>query len=116
MKEYRIKKVLAPIDFSKISMNALETAVSISKKHGASLTIIHILENSRFLYTTSGGLSAIALLTELLRTATEQLAEIANRIRDQHQLSIQHRVVSGNAAEGICQEAWADEVDLVVVG
>src|SRR5690349_14972783 len=116
MKDYSIKKVLAPIDFSNISINALETAVAISKKHQASLTITHVLENSHFLYTTGGGLSAIALLPELLRTANERLAEIANRIRDEHQISIRYLVISGNAAEGICQQAWSDEVDLVVIG
>jgi nucleotide-binding universal stress UspA family protein len=116
MKDYIVRKILAPIDFSEISINALHTAISIAKKHNASLTIIHVMENTRFLYTAAGGLSAIALLPELLRTANEKLSEIANSIRDKDHISIRHAVLSGNAAEGICQEAWRDDVDLVVLG
>jgi len=116
MRDYVIKKILAAVDFSEVSLNALETAVAIATKHEASLTIIHVMENTRFLYTPAGGLSAIALLPELLRTANEKLSEISTKIREQHNIHIRQAVLSGNAAEGICQEAWHDEVDLVVMG
>lgn len=116
MTNYELKNLLAPIDFSPVSFNALNTAISISVKHGASLNIIHVLENTRFLYTAAGGLSAIALLPELLRTANEKLNEIASKIRKEHNINVRYGVLTGNPAEAICQEASRDHADLVVLG
>jgi nucleotide-binding universal stress UspA family protein len=116
MRDFVIKKVLAPIDFSETSINALETAIALSKKHGAQLSIIHVLENTRFLYTAAGGLSAIALLPELLRTANEKLSEISSKIRVLHQLNVRYAVLTGSPVDGICEEATRNEADIVVLG
>ena len=46
METYKIKKVLVPIDFSTVSLNALETAIAICKRQLATLTLIHVVENT----------------------------------------------------------------------
>ena len=40
----QIKQILVPTDFSKEANIALDTAVSISKKIGAKLSLLHILD------------------------------------------------------------------------
>lgn len=104
------------MDFSDASTSALETVAVIASKHGATVTLVHVIENTRFLYSTARGLSPISFLPVLVRNAIEKLSEIARRLREEHGLSVSHVLLSGNAAEGICQEALRDEADLVVLG
>lgn len=116
MKSYEIRKVLVAVDFSEVSINALNTAISLCRKHQASLILIHVIENTRFLYTAAGGLAAVALLPELMRTAEERLGDLAIQIRSSQKLNVSQCVRTGHPAEAICQEAFRSEVDLVVVG
>jgi nucleotide-binding universal stress UspA family protein len=50
-----MKKILVPTDFSKPGMAALETAVELAKKSGASVTLLHVVEQAMSeSYTISG--------------------------------------------------------------
>ena len=40
----KLKSILVPIDFSKISQKALEYAVPIAKQFGAKITLLHAIE------------------------------------------------------------------------
>lgn len=116
MNRFEIKKILVAIDFSDVSINALSTAVSLCKKHQGSLTLVHVIENTRFLYTVAGGLAAISLLPELTRTAEERLGDLATQIRNSQKLQVTQRVLTGHPAEAVCQEAFRSDSDLVVIG
>ncbi|MCA6405549.1 MAG: universal stress protein, partial [Cytophagales bacterium] len=41
-----MKKILVPTDFSKTSITALETAFEIAKKAGASIFVLHVVEEA----------------------------------------------------------------------
>jgi nucleotide-binding universal stress UspA family protein len=55
MDSYIINKVLVPIDFSPVSLNALETAIAICKRQLATLTLIHVVENTYVLFPPEAG-------------------------------------------------------------
>ena len=48
-----MKKIIIPVDFSKHSEYALETAADLAKLHNAELIVMHMLELSESIYTTS---------------------------------------------------------------
>lgn len=49
-----MKKIIVPVDFSKYSEYALKAAASIAKKYHAELTVMHMLELSESILTSSG--------------------------------------------------------------
>ena len=46
MSLFRINNILVPVDLSESSLNALDAAVVIAKKHNASIQLLHVEENS----------------------------------------------------------------------
>lgn len=116
MSDYKIRRVLVPIDFSAISLNALQTAVAICKRQFATLTLIHIVENSYTMFPPEAGGAAAMLLPKLVTDANENLSVLANELRISHDLVVNHIVQSGNPAHEICRWALHKECDLIVMG
>jgi len=50
-----MKKIIIPVDFSDHSEYALKTAAKLAKKHDAELLVLHMLEMSDIMLTTSEG-------------------------------------------------------------
>ena len=48
-----MKKIIVPVDFSKYSEYALETGASLAKQHNAELIVMHMLEMSESIYSSS---------------------------------------------------------------
>jgi len=116
MDAYEIKKILVPVDFSPIASNALQTAIAICKRQLATLTLIHVIENSYVLYPPEAGGVAAAILPELVKNANDSLSALARELRVQHDLVVNHIVQSGNPADEICRWAFHKEIDLIVMG
>ena len=49
-----MKKIIIPVDFSKHSEYALETAAELAKQHNSELVIMHMLELSESILSSSG--------------------------------------------------------------
>lgn len=115
MRTREINKILVPIDFSQRSENALEVAIAICKQHRATLTLFHIVESTAN-FRPKAGIAAPSVLPELVKRAGQQLSELAKNFRDDHDLVVNHIVLSGKPADEIA--AWASKrnVDLIVMG
>ena len=48
-----MKKIIIPVDFSEYSEYALKTGASLAKKHNSELIVMHMLELSESIITTS---------------------------------------------------------------
>jgi nucleotide-binding universal stress UspA family protein len=116
MDAYEIKKIVVPVDFSPIASNALQTAIAICKRQLATLTLIHVIENSYVLYPPEAGGVAAAILPELVKNANDSLSAMARELRVEHDLVVNHIVQSGNPADEICRWAFHKEIDLIVMG
>jgi len=116
MERYAIRSILVPIDFSQVSLNALETAVAISKRQLTTLTLIHVVENTFRLVVPEAGAAAGSILPELIRKANEDLNELAKSLRTQHDLVVNHTIQSGNPADEICSWGHQKAIDLIVMG
>lgn len=116
MEPYTIRKVLVPVDFSSVSLNALETAIAICKRQLATLTLIHVVENTYVLFPPEAGGATGSILTDLVKNANETINELAKSLRLKHDVVVNQVVHSGNPADEICRWAQHKEVDLVVMG
>jgi len=116
MKTFEIEKILVPIDFSEVSLNALETAIAISKRQLATLTLIHVLENNYMLFPPEAGGVSASILPDLIKSANDNMNELAKKIRIKHDIVVNHIVQAGNPADETCGWAMQKECNLIVMG
>ncbi len=108
-----IRRILAPVDFSDCSLEALEHAVLAAKQFDAALTILHVVEPVAYgLDFTLGG----ATEGQALRLRWEaKLTELAAVVEAQG-LPTDWALAGGGSAETILARARALACDLIVMG
>jgi nucleotide-binding universal stress UspA family protein len=111
MSIYKISKILVPLDLSESSLNALDTAVSIAKKHGASLCVLHVDENN-FQTTEDAG---IPYFSSTINT-TEVVHALIGAIQHTHGIEPVILIEEGNVADMIIKTAFLQHSDLIVMG
>ncbi len=108
-----LKRILIPIDFSKVSLAALRYAVPFAERFGAALYLIHVVEPAPFM----SGIKEVPIALSDREVAEKALAELT---------SLAHRVVkppvlakplvrTGKAHHEIVQAARELRIDLVIL-
>jgi nucleotide-binding universal stress UspA family protein len=117
MNTYEIKKILVPVDFSGVSLNALDTAIELSFSQGAELTLIHVIENNNYAMVPpdAGGFS-FSVLSNLFKSADDELKMLASKIKSEHSIVVKRVVETGNPADEICRCALENKSNLIVMG
>jgi nucleotide-binding universal stress UspA family protein len=116
-----MKKILVPVDFSKTSITALDTAYEIAKKAGAEIALLHVVEeagNSSF--NAEGQIDEAdwedKLFTyKLLEKSKKQLEKLVLDPK-YNDVKVEGSVRVGNAFHGITTIIAEQKVDLVVMG
>ena len=109
-------KILCPVDFSNVSMEALKVSGELAEKFGAGLIIVHVLEP--ILAPTDfsfGPLSMTDVEDKLADRAQEGLDQAAANLgvpRDK----IQSIVARGIGSQEIIRIASENKADLIVMG
>jgi nucleotide-binding universal stress UspA family protein len=103
----RFKSVLFATDFSAGSKHALPYAVGFAQESGASLTLMHAVEE--------GSVASMCLYEELVRNARAQLAEMV-RVDTSLLNPPNIEVVSGYPVEEILRNARKRQTDMIVLG
>lgn len=118
MKSYKINKILVPVDFSALSDKAIQTAVAISKRQLASITLMYVVEHTYLYFSPEAStvVGAGSVLQQLLKDANENLGTIAKKLRVNHDIVVNHIVQTGNPADEICRWAFHKRMDLIVNG
>jgi glycine betaine transporter len=113
-----ISRILVPVDFSAYSERAVEYAISLAGRLGASLDVLHVVEDP-LATGVWGGETAIPNLTEL----REELVEDAERrlvpycdAAERAHVPVVATARLGLAAITIVEEAKSLGVDLIVMG
>jgi nucleotide-binding universal stress UspA family protein len=108
-----LRGILAPIDFSDCSLEALDYGVQVAKQFGASLTILHVLE------PVSYGLDFTLYRTaerESLKERTEsRLAGLVEIVKSEG-VPAHSEVRGGLPADTIVRAAHDSSYDLIVMG
>lgn len=113
MSIYPIKNILVPVDFGENSLNALETAAVLAKRHGAVLHLLHVVDNS-FDYLNGG--DAYVSMTSITENSTDILNALAGTLAQKHKILPQVSLVEGSVYQNIVKESLQCNADLIVMG
>ncbi|HRI58947.1 MAG TPA: universal stress protein [Saprospiraceae bacterium] len=119
MDALNIKHILVPIDFSAASLNAMDTAVAMTKRHDAKLTLLHVVNESILSYHHADVLpiaSAVPIVEMMRNEAKEMLGQIKDKVTDKHGIEVQGETTQGFVSSEICKSAERLGADLVVMG
>ena len=109
-------RIICPVDFSKMSLEALELATDFAKTCGGNLIVLHVLEPilapTDF---TFGPLTMTDVEDKLTERAKESLSEIVSKL-DLPKERIETKVVRGIASSEIVKLAQDTKADLIVMG
>lgn len=111
MSAYKINSVLIPVDLSEGSLNALDAAVIIAKKHGAALYILHVDENS---FQTMEDVSAPYFSNGI--NAPDVIAALVGAIQHTHGIQPVILQEEGNVTDIIVKTSFIHRADLIVMG
>jgi nucleotide-binding universal stress UspA family protein len=111
-----ITRLLCPVDFSDCSRHALDRAVAIANRYGASITMLHVLRPVESLIPAGdGGLYPGFVYTE------EDVAQLARELatfaaESGAPKNVDTVVVDGNPAREILRQAVETHAGLIVIG
>ena len=113
-KPIRIKKKLAPTDFSPASKKAFSYALRLAQEQGSKITLLHVLEPESPL-TLAGRPAAAALSKEELADTEESLRALADEAAGAGVAGAKSIVRTGVATYEIIEAAKELHIDLIVI-
>lgn len=118
MKNYKIKKILVPLDFSPTSLNALNNAVELARHTDAELHLLHVVEN---LYATTDPLFAaeqrvLTYENDLNVLSNELLIKAAESIPKKGDLKVNIISAVGRTHKEILQTSKNIQADIIIMG
>jgi nucleotide-binding universal stress UspA family protein len=111
MSVYKISSVLVPVDLSEGSLNALEAAVSIAKKHKADLQILHVDES---ILQTIEDVSTPYFSNSI--NAADVINALVGAIQHAHGIKPDVFMEEGGVTEAVIKTSFLQHTDLIVMG
>jgi nucleotide-binding universal stress UspA family protein len=105
-----IKCILHPTDFSQRAEYAFKLACSLARDHGAKLVLLHVIPLPAAAYGDT--LTGVAVQS-YMEQAKEAMGKI---VIPDPKLSVERRMVEGDAVQGILDCAKEVKADLIVLG
>jgi nucleotide-binding universal stress UspA family protein len=113
MSLYPIRNILVPVDFGENSLNALETAVVIARRHGATLHLLHVVDTGFDFLNTGDSYLSINSITE---NSGDILHALAGSVAQKHKIIPQVVLAEGCVYQAIIRESLRCTADLIVMG
>jgi nucleotide-binding universal stress UspA family protein len=112
-----VKRLLVPTDFSTTSDEALDYALLLAERLGATVQLLHVLDDP----LVAEGLAAEAYIAEAPTMRTAMLQDAQERLRQRTAparpgVSITARALFGHGAATITEYAHAQGIDMIVMG
>jgi nucleotide-binding universal stress UspA family protein len=108
-----IKSILAPIDFSERSLEALKNALALAKRFGADLHLAHIYEPDLPMSIVVA-MPLVLPPVEVAQGVRRHLKEVARKLGAELRPENYH-AIPGRPAEQVCELAREHAIDLIVV-
>lgn len=108
-----IRRILAPIDFSERSLEALEIAHALAKRFGAQLHLAHIYEPDLPM-TMIVAMPIVLPPVQVAQGVRRRLRDVANKLHLEMRPGNYH-AIAGRPADQICDLARRRAIDLIVV-
>lgn len=116
MKAQNIETILVPVDFSEISLSALETAIKISARQNATITIVNVVEPIHTSHVTFATGMLDNAFNQLQDDSKANLKAIADKIKISHHVHLEIHSTTGVAYDGIVDAARKLKSNLIVMG
>lgn len=113
-KDFHIKKILIPFDFSETAELSLEHAVFMAKLFKAEITLVHIVETVTFTSAISHALSGFEKKVET--ASNEKLQELADKLHLENGIKVSVITEVGRIYKKIVQVAKQSHTDVIVMG
>lgn len=113
-KDFHVKKILIPFDFSETAELSLEHAVFMAKLFKAEITLVHIVETVTFTSAISHALSGFEKKVET--ASNEKLQELADKLHLENGIKVSVITEVGRIYKKIVQVAKQSHTDVIVMG
>jgi len=106
----QIKTILHPTDFSQRSEYAFKLACSLARDHCAKLVVLHVVPAPAVAYGEVLTGVAMQSYQEQAKEAMQKLVPADSTLK------VEHRMIDGDAAQGVLDCAKEVKADLIVMG
>jgi nucleotide-binding universal stress UspA family protein len=110
----QFNKILVPVDFSAPSEHALEYAIALAKKLGASIEIVHCYDVPVLAAPDGAIIAGPEVVRRIIDSATEALDKVVENHAAGAQLT--PHLTQGPAPTAIVERAKETAADLIVIG
>jgi nucleotide-binding universal stress UspA family protein len=111
---FRLKKILVPIDFSKVSESALPWAASLAMEFDADLILLHVVEKFPIDYLLGSELMSRTIIPSM-KQGKAGLKRMARSLSKSSGLRVSVVVRDGKPFQEICRTAQRLSVDLIAL-
>jgi nucleotide-binding universal stress UspA family protein len=111
----KIRRILAPTDFSEISDGCVEQAVELARTLGSEVVLLHAVEPVVLAGDLFGASAVANVMEELQRAARQGLALRLERLRKRRGIRCRSVLVNGTAAAAIVDTAVRLSADLIMM-
>lgn len=113
---FKVKNILLPTDFSKISLTAAEYAVELATQYKAKLHVLNVLEKTPpILAIRSLDLSREKIIESIESDANKQLEECIKKIKKLGDVEIVPAIRKGIDYEEIINYSKEKKIDIIVI-
>jgi universal stress protein A len=113
---FKIKNILLPTDFSRLSISVSDYAVDLAEQNSAKLHILHVLEKKPPILTIrSLDLSEEKIIKTIEQDAKSNLDKIVEKVKKNKNIEIEAAIRKGIDYEEIIKYAEKLKIDLIVI-
>lgn len=109
-----LSKLLIPIDGSDNSLRALEYAIFLSKKTGAHVTALHVMENLPFVHVQSE--RALNDLVTKYQNEAKKILDNSKEIGNRNEVDVETTLLKGDASSSIIDFSRKGNFDTIIMG
>jgi nucleotide-binding universal stress UspA family protein len=109
-------KILVPTDFSEGSQRATSVAADLSRRFGASLTLVYVFERNTYPLPDVYVMFSDEQLDELFAEFNQRLSSASRQALDAGAVNVTSRLLQGSAPGEITHFAEDTGIDLIVMG
>ncbi len=114
-----LKKILVPVDFSESSVAAVEYAIYLAGKFGASIRVLHVYDPPYYVgdvLVQAPGRPGMPMNEYIREQALVRLDEMVARIAGTSTVPVTRDLVSGVPHQVILAQAKEEDADAIVMG
>lgn len=112
----RVSRILAPTDFSPLSLAAVDATVAMGMASpGSSVTLLHVVDPTHERHEEHGTTHRRADLPGRINQADRMMKKLHSKYGSRHGGALETRLVTGDAARTICDMARDESFDLIAM-